>query len=58
VARDSLLVLKSSGSYVQDRQRARARGRVFPVGGLTRAGLSPLLFNLFPFLFLADLGNL
>jgi hypothetical protein len=36
---------------------ARARAR-FPVRGLSWAGLSPLLFNLFPFLFLPGLGNL
>jgi hypothetical protein len=34
---------------VQSRLRGRARGRVFPVRGLARAGLSPLLF--IPFLF-------
>jgi hypothetical protein len=37
---------------------AGARGRVSSVDGLTWAGLSPLLFNLFPFSFLLGLGNL
>jgi hypothetical protein len=34
------------------------RGRVSPRRGLNRAGFSPSLFIIFPFLFLSVLGNL
>jgi hypothetical protein len=37
---------------------AGARWRVSPGRGPTRAGFSPSLFIVFPFLFLLDLGNL
>jgi hypothetical protein len=37
---------------------ASARERAFPIGGMARAGLSPSLFMLLPFLFLPGLGNL
>jgi hypothetical protein len=46
-----------AGTFVQRRQRERARAR-FPVRGPARAGLSPLLFIPFLFLFLPVLGNL
>jgi hypothetical protein len=56
VARDSLLVIRTTGVLCA-KSPARARARL-PVRGLVWAGLSPLLFNLFPFLFLPGLGDL
>jgi hypothetical protein len=56
VARGSLPVIRTTGVPVQ-KARAGARGRVSPVRGPARAGLSPLLFILFLFLFLPGLGN-
>jgi hypothetical protein len=52
-AKGSLPVIQiPKGLYANCPTRAR-----FPVHGPARAGLSPLLFILFPFLFLPGLGN-
>jgi hypothetical protein len=42
---------------VQDGHLGRTRGRAFVCLGPARAKLSPILYMLFLFLFLPDLGN-
>jgi hypothetical protein len=51
--------LNSRGSLRKADIAARARARAhFPIHGPTRAGFSPSIFIIFPFLFLSGLGNL
>jgi hypothetical protein len=49
---------KSEGLCANVKETVNSGQGFSPVYGLSWAGLSPLLLNLFPFLFLPDLGNL
>lgn len=57
VRRPLNFLFEKSGALAQVRQRGRG-ARVLPVRGPVQAGMSPVLFCVFPFLFIVSLGNL
>jgi hypothetical protein len=56
-ALDSVRIFKNTGTLLQSRQHAGARA-LFPSGLGRWAETSPILFNLFPFLFQKNFGNM